>query len=174
VLGWPAKDTAALLETSVASANSALQRARATLKEHLPPRRVDWTASAEPSEEERALVQRYMDAHDRDDVAAVAELLREDTRFSMPPETQWRVGRDAIISFWVAGGFGSSAFGNIRCLPTRANMQPAVANYLRRPGDAEHRAMALDVLRIEDGAVAEIMTFVPELFPAFGLPPTLS
>jgi RNA polymerase sigma-70 factor (ECF subfamily) len=173
VLGWSAKDTAALLETSVPSANSALQRARAKLRQHLPPRRLEWTASSEPSEEELAVLQRYMDAHARDDVAAVAALLREDARFSMPPQPERRVGREAIISFWVAGGFGSSSFGNIRCLPTRANMQPAAANYLRRPGDSEYRAMALDVLRIEDGAVAEVTTFAPELFPAFGLPQTL-
>ena len=173
VLGWSANETASLLDTSVASANSALQRARATLQEHLPARRVDWGPEADPSEEERALLRRYMEANDRADVAGVAALLREDVRFSMPPDPEWRQGRDAVIEFWVAGGFGTDAMGELRSVPTRANRQPAVAIYVRKPGDDEFRAMALDVLRVEDGEVAEVTTFVPELFRAFGLAPML-
>jgi RNA polymerase sigma-70 factor, ECF subfamily len=173
VLGWSAKATAAMLESSVASVNSALQRARATLKQRLPGRRLEWAPGSDPSREERALVQRYMEATERGDGAALADMMSEDARFSMPPEPECYVGREAIVAFWMDGGFGSPSYGDFRCLPTRANMQPAVANYLRRPGESEYRALALDVLRIEDGAVAEITTFVPELFEAFGLPPTL-
>jgi RNA polymerase sigma-70 factor (ECF subfamily) len=173
VLGWSAKATAAMLESSVASVNSALQRARATLKQRLPARRLEWAPGSDPSEEERALVQRYMEATERGDGAALAEMMSEDARFSMPPEPESYVGREAIVAFWKEGGFGSPSFGDIRCRPTRANTQPAVANYLRRPGESEYRALALDVLRIEGGAVAEVTTFVPELFEAFGLPPTL-
>jgi RNA polymerase sigma-70 factor (ECF subfamily) len=173
VLGWSAKETAALLEGSVAAVNSALQRARRSLKEHLPPRRSEWAAGSDPTEQERALLQRYMDAHERGDGDALAELLREEARFTMPPEPTLVVGREAIVSFWFEGGFGSDAFGHARCVLTRANMQPAVAIYLRRPGDTEYRAMALDVLRIEAGAVAEVTTFIPDVFPEFGLRPTL-
>jgi RNA polymerase sigma-70 factor (ECF subfamily) len=173
VLGWSAKETAALLDGSVAAVNSALQRARAALKEHLPRRRTDWAAGADPSEEERVLLQRYMDANERGDGDALVELLREDARFTMPPEPTVVVGRKKVVAFWVEGGFGSDSFGHLRCVLTRANRQPAVACYLRRPGESEYRALALDVLRIEDGAVAEVTTFVPDIFPAFGLPQTL-
>jgi RNA polymerase sigma-70 factor, ECF subfamily len=173
VLGWSAKATAAMLESSVASVNSSLQRARATLKQRLPARRLEWTPGSDPSKEERALVQRYMEATEQGDGNALVEMMSEDARFSMPPEPAWYVGREAIVAFWTEGGFGSPSYGEFRCLPARANMQPAVANYLRRPGDSEYRALALDVLRVEEGAIVEITTFVPELFEAFGLPPTL-
>jgi RNA polymerase sigma-70 factor (ECF subfamily) len=173
VLGWSAKATAVVLESSVASVNSALQRARATLKQRLPGRRLEWARGSDPSEEERALVQRYMEATERGDGNALVDLMSEDARFSMPPEPEWYAGREAIVAFWTEGGFGSPSYGDFRCLPTRANMQPAVANYLRRPGESEYSALALDVLRIEDGAVVEVTTFAPELFAAFGLPPTL-
>jgi hypothetical protein len=98
VLGWPAKQTAALLEGSVASVNSALQRARATLKEHLPERRLEWAPSAEPTERERAVLRRYMDAMERADLAAVAHLLAEDVRATMAPWPMWFQGRDAVVA----------------------------------------------------------------------------
>lgn len=85
VLGWSAKETAALLGTSVASVKSALQRARPVMRAHLPERRLEWAPSAEPTPQERALVRRFMDAHERVDTAAFAELLSEDVRMTMPP-----------------------------------------------------------------------------------------
>ena len=173
VLGWSAKDTAALLEVSVAAANSALQRARAMLKQHLPERRLDWAAGADASAQERALVERYIEAGDRGDAHAVAGMLREDARFAMPPQPELYVGRDAILACWLEGGFGNGEMGELRCRATRANRQPAVACWLRAPGDTEFRALALDVLRIEDGAVAEIITFASSVFPVFDLPATL-
>jgi RNA polymerase sigma-70 factor, ECF subfamily len=173
VLGWSAKETAGLLEGSVAAVNSALQRARAALKEHLPEQRSEWAAGSEPSEEERALLQRYMDASERGDDVAMAALLREDARFTMPPEPFLVVGREEIVASWVEGGFGSDSFGHFRCVLTRANMQPAVAFYLRRAGDSEYRAFAVDVLRIENGEIAEVTAFGADVFPAFGLSPTL-
>jgi RNA polymerase sigma-70 factor (ECF subfamily) len=173
VLGWSAKETAALLDVSVASVNSALQRARAALKEHLPERRLEWSAGADPSAQERALVERYIDATERGDAEALAALMRDDARFAMPPEPELYVGREAIVAAWVEGGFGSEAFGRLRCRATRANHQPAVACWHLRPGDTEYRALAVDVLRIEDGAVAEITAFPGDLFPSFGLPPAL-
>ncbi len=173
VLGWSARETAALLETTVAAVNSALQRARATMRKRMPERRLEPAAAAEPSEEERALLERYMEATERDDLDALAATLGEDARFTMPPEPGVWVGRDVLIASWAEGGFGSEAFGSIRCMLTRANRQPAVANYLRRPGEDAHRPMALDVLTITDGLVADIVTFPPAVFPAFGLPPAL-
>lgn len=171
-LGWSAKETAALLDTSVPSVNSALQRARATLKHHLPPRRAEWT-TPDPTAEERALLQRYVDATERADAAEFVAMMREDARFSMPPQPEVYVGREKIVASWVEGGFGSESFGHIRCLLTRVNMQPAVANYVRGPQDENYRAFALDVLRVEEGAVAEIVTFGTETFPVLGLAPTL-
>ena len=170
VLGWPAKDAAELLETSVASVNSALQRARATLRDHLPERRLDWSGS-ERSEQERALVQRYVEASERGDARALALMLRDDARFSMPPEPGLFVGREAIFDCWTEGGFGTEEFGDIRCLVTEANRQPAVAYYARKPGDGAYRPFALDVLRIEDDQITEIIAF--PVSAAFGLPPTL-
>ena len=172
VLGWSAKETASLLETSVVAVNSALQRARSTLRDRLPERRTEWAPSSAPSEQERELLRRYVDAHERADVGALADLLREDARLTMPPHAAWYAGREAIL---VAARQGfDPAFGRLRSVVTGANRQPAVAHYLRGTGDSEYRPLAVDVLRVEDGLIAEITSFVfPELFPAFGLPPAL-
>jgi RNA polymerase sigma-70 factor (ECF subfamily) len=90
----------------------------------------------------------------------------------MPPIPGWYLGREAIVTL-MAGGFRPE-FGHLRAVPTGANRQPAVAWYLRRPGDSAHRALSLDVLRIEGGEIAEITALVfPHLFRAFGPPPTL-
>jgi RNA polymerase sigma-70 factor (ECF subfamily) len=173
VLGWSAKETAALLETSVPAANSALQRARAALQEHLPEQRSEWAPGEDPTAAERDLIQRYIDASEEGDADAIALLMREDARFSMPPQPGlWR-GRDAIVRMWQEGGFGSDSWGQLRCVVTRANRQLAVANYRRAPGAERFEAMALDVMRIEEGAIADIVTFDAHVFPAFGLPATL-
>jgi RNA polymerase sigma-70 factor, ECF subfamily len=173
VLGWSAKETAALFEASVASVNSALQRARATLQEHLPARRVDWALSADPTWEERAVLQRFMDASERADMAELAALLREDALFTMPPNPEWYRGRDVLIEAWTPVMAGPQAWGEFRCVAVAANRLPALANYLRRTGETEFRAMSLDVLRVEDGLIAEITTFGPDLFGRFGLPDVL-
>jgi RNA polymerase sigma-70 factor, ECF subfamily len=173
VLGWRAKDVAALLETTPAAVNSALQRARAALKERLPERRIDWAADPEQADEHRELIRRYVEASENGDLDALSETLREDLRFSMPPEPGIYDGRDLVVSVWKEGGFGSEAFGEVRCLETRANRQPAIAYYSRQIGETEFRPVALDVLRIEAGAVAEIIAFPGSVFPAFGLPASL-
>jgi RNA polymerase sigma-70 factor, ECF subfamily len=172
VLGWPAKATASLLEGSVASVNSALQRARATLRDHLPEQRTEWATSSGPSEEERELLRRYVDAHERSDADALAELLREDARLTMPPHPTWYEGREAIL---IASRKGfDPEFGRLRSVVAGANMQPAAAHYLRPPGGSEYRPLALDVLQLEGGRITAINSFLfPELFPAFGLPPSL-
>jgi RNA polymerase sigma-70 factor, ECF subfamily len=173
VLGWSARRTAALLDTSFPAVNSSLQRARATLRKRIPARRLDWAAGADPTEAERAVLQRYVDATERDDLDGLARLMSEEARFSMPPEPGTWTGRQVLVALWAESGFGTKEAGRLRCLLTRANRQPAVASYIRRAGDPRHAPMALDVLRIEDGLVAEIVTFGVEVFPAFGLPPAL-
>ena len=75
-----------------------------------------------------------------------------------------------MFEVWIEGGFGSERFGRLRCVVTHANLQPAVAAYVCRPGDSTWRALALDVLRIEEGLITEIVTFPPDTFPLFGLP----
>jgi RNA polymerase sigma-70 factor (ECF subfamily) len=172
VLGWSAKDAAGLIEVSVASVNSALQRARATLQDRLPERRTEWAASAGLSEDERELLRRYTEAHEQADATALAALLREDARLTMPPHPTWYSGLDAIVTA-TEKGFDPE-FGRLRSVVLGANAQPAVAHYLRGPGATEYAPLAFDVLRIQEGRVAEISSFAfPRLFPAFGLAPTL-
>jgi RNA polymerase sigma-70 factor (ECF subfamily) len=172
VLGWPAEETATILETSVAAANSALQRARATLKDHLPERRAEWT-STEPSPEERDLLARFIDAHERCDGKAAIAIAARDIRVTMPPYPMCFEGLDQIATL-VERAFGPERDGDWRVLPTRTNRMPAAACYLRRPGDSAFRPFKLDVLRIERGAIVEITTFGPAPFAAFGLPASLA
>jgi len=176
VLAWSARQTAELLECSVASVNSASQRARATMREHLPERRLEWAPSPEPTEQERTVLRRYMDAMARADLAAVADLLADDVRTMMPPWPMWLQGREAVVAAlatsWDAGSPGY--LGRMRMLPTRANRQPAAATYVRRLDDAAYEAFAISVLRIEDDRITAVTAFHDlRLFPAFALPMTL-
>jgi RNA polymerase sigma-70 factor (ECF subfamily) len=172
VLGLPAAETAAMLDISVAAANSALQRARATMREHLPSHRSDWTAQA-PNPAERELLARFIDAHERCDAAAALAVAAEDLRITMPPAPMCFDGR-AEIAVLLERAFGPDREGDWRLLPTRLNRMPAAASYLRRPGDTAFRPFKLDVLRVEDDRIAEITTFGYLLFPALGLPEILS
>ena len=161
VLGWSAAEAAATLETTVASVNGALQRARATLRKHLPSRR-EWPTGVDATAAERELVRKFMEASEKADASWFASVLREDVVFRMPPEPGETVGREAMMQLWIEGGLGTSM--QLRCVPTRANRQPAIAFY-------DHgEAMALDVFRIEEGMIMEIMTFPPSVFEQFGLP----
>jgi RNA polymerase sigma-70 factor (TIGR02960 family) len=170
VLGWPAADTAAMLDLSVAAANSALQRARATLERHRPSRDAG-PPGGELDDAERALLAGFIDAHERADADAALTLVREDLRITMPPHPFLYDGVEAIRPLMRDG---LTAAGEWRLVPTRANRLPTAASYLREWGGTEWRAFKLDVLRIEGGRIAEITTFGAELFPAFGLPPTLT
>jgi RNA polymerase sigma-70 factor (ECF subfamily) len=177
VLGWPARQTADLLEGSVASVNSALQRARATMREHLPARRLDWAPTGEPTSGQRAVLRRYMAAVARADLAGVAELLAQDVRATMPPYPMWFQGRAAVLGSLAAGwDTASPAYvGRLRMVATGANGLPSAALYLLAPGDDTYRAAAICVLRIEHDRVVEMTAFHdPALFPAFALPRTLS
>jgi RNA polymerase sigma-70 factor (TIGR02960 family) len=168
VLGWPARDTASLLETSVPATNSALQRARATMQEHLPRRRAEWSAP-NPSEQEQALLQSFITAHERGDAQLALSIAAQDLRITMPPEPLLFEGIDVIGPLMTR----ALSEGEWRLLPTMANRMPTAASYLRQPGDTVFRAFKFDVLQIRDGKIAEITTFGPALFPQFGLPPTL-
>jgi RNA polymerase sigma-70 factor (TIGR02960 family) len=172
VLGWPAADTAALLETSVAAANSALQRARAIMRENLPAERADWRPRP-PSAAERELLDQFIDAHERLDTTAMARIASAQIRITMPPYPVRFDGLDAIRPLLVRA-FGPDREGDWRLRPAAANRMPAAGSYLRRPGDTVFRAFKLDVLRVEGDVVAEITTFGPGSFPALGLPPVLS
>jgi len=170
VLDWSAKEAADLLEISVPAVNSALQRARNRLRERLPSRKPAWPASIDVSAAEHDLLKKYVEAGEAADFRALEAIIRADATFRMPPQPDTAAGRDAMFRLWMEGGFGSERFGRLRCVVTHANLQPAVATYVCRPGDSHWRALALDVLRIEDGLIAEIVTFPPDCFPPFGLP----
>ncbi|TDW22769.1 RNA polymerase subunit sigma-70 [Kribbella kalugense] len=169
VLGWPAKDVADLLGDSVNSVNSALQRARAGMREHLPAERQDWTGGDEDAGT-RDLVRRYTEASVATDVDTITALLRDDVRCSMPPTPGLYVGRDAVVHDWIESGFEDMK--HLRAVLTSANRQPAVAFYMRQE-EGTYLPLTIDVLRVTGGAIAEIITFHADQFPRLGLPETL-
>ena len=171
VLGWSAAETAELLDTTVAAANSALQRARETLQRHALERD-ETTGSWEPSDEERRLLDGFIDAHQRGDFAASIALMHEDIRVTMPPHPMVYDGVASLHPL-LETAFGVEGMGEWRLLPTWANHQPTALSYLRRPGDSVFRAFKVDVMRVVDGKIREITTFDNRLFPAFGAPEVL-
>ncbi|WP_433507446.1 RNA polymerase subunit sigma-70 [Pseudonocardia halophobica] len=168
VLGLPAKETAEMIGTSVAAANSALQRARETLRTHLPSHRDDWSVQ-EPNPAEKELLDRFIAAHERNDAAAALAAAAEDIRVTMPPAPYCFEGHDRLRTL-LDRAFGPDREGDWRLLPTGVNLMPAAASYLRRPGDTVFRPFKLDVLRVEGDRIAEITTFGWSWFPALGLP----
>jgi RNA polymerase sigma-70 factor (ECF subfamily) len=170
VLGWPAKEVAELLGNSVNSVNSALQRARAGMREHLPAERQDWTGGDEDAGT-RELVRRYTDASVAIDVNRVAALLRDDVRFSMPPTPGLYVGRDTVVNNWVEEGFED--LKHLRAVPTFVNRQPAIAFYDWQERVGAYLPLTIDVLRVTGGAITEIFTFHADQFPRLGLPERL-
>jgi RNA polymerase sigma-70 factor, ECF subfamily len=118
------------------------------------------------------VLRRYLAAYERHDAAALTVLLREDARQTMPPIPTWFDGRDLVVAV-KAWWFGPASEGDFRALPTAANRQPAAAIYLRRHGDVPFRLVAMEVLRIEDGLIVEINSFLPDLIRAFNLPAAL-
>ncbi|WP_232677068.1 RNA polymerase subunit sigma-70 [Nocardioides sp. R-C-SC26] len=168
VLGWPAKDVAEALGDSVNSVNSALQRARAGMREHLPSERHRWSSDADPAT--REVVRRYVEAGESADIGALATMLRDDVRCSMPPTPGLQLGAEAVVEEWTESGFGEMT--GLRTMLTAVNRQPAVAFYLRGQ-DGDFHPLTLDVLGIADGAIAEITTFHADRFATLGLPATL-
>jgi RNA polymerase sigma-70 factor (ECF subfamily) len=167
VLGWSAAETADALQTTVGAANRALQRARAAIAEDLPEPR-----PAELTDDERRLLEGFIDAHSREDKDAAVALMREDIRITMPPHPWLYQGLDQVLPL-LARAFDDDSIGEWRLIATGANRMPTAASYLRAPGDSEFRAFKFDVIRVQNGKIAEITTFGAELFPAFDLPATL-
>jgi RNA polymerase sigma-70 factor (ECF subfamily) len=167
VLRWKAAEVAELLETSVASVNSALQRARATLEAaDVSPS----TASASVEEADAELLARYVEAFERYDVDALTALIHEDATQSMPPYDLWLTGRDDIFTWWFGPGIGCRGS---RVVPTTAaNGAPAFAQYKPSDSGDGYDAWALQVLEIENGKIAEFTFFLETetIFPRFGLP----
>jgi RNA polymerase sigma-70 factor, ECF subfamily len=166
VAGFSARETAKLLGTSVPAVNSGLHRARDRLRERLPSRREEWPRP-DTAVEQREVARRYVEAIERRDFAALAVLVREDARFSFPPRPLWYDGLDAFRR----GSEKHAAPGEHLLVAAGANLQPAVAVYLRGRGEALYRPLALGVLQIEGARVAEVVDWArPDLFEAFGLP----
>jgi RNA polymerase sigma-70 factor (ECF subfamily) len=167
VLQWKASEVAELLETTVASVNSALQRARATLESTTAS-----TSVQELGERERELLARYVHAFEAYDIDALTALIHEDATQSMPPYDLWLSGRDDIFTWWLGPGIGCKGS---RMLPTTsANGLPAFGQYKPSP-DGGYEPWALQVIDVRDGRIAELTFFLSTatLFPLFGLPARL-
>jgi RNA polymerase sigma-70 factor (ECF subfamily) len=171
VLQWSAAEVAELLDTSVASVNSALQRARSTLAEHRVASENDRPTGAEssaPSDAQQLLLDRYVDAFERYDMAGLVALLHEDVTLSMPPFALWMRGPQEITGWML--GIGAECRGS-RLIQTAANGSPAFGQYRIDP-DGGHAPWALQVLEISQGQVIGLNAFLDTatLFPLFGLP----
>jgi RNA polymerase sigma-70 factor (ECF subfamily) len=170
VLGWAAAEAANLLESSTASINSALQRARETLAKHYPAGRPQATPLSNPVQQR--LLGRYLDAWQRHNVNGFVALLKEDATVTMPPWREWFVGRETIGSFF---GAAWKTCNGLRLVPTGASGQPAFAVYELSSGpDARWAAHSIHVLSIDQETISTITMFVPptgpNLFKSFGLP----
>ncbi|GGM10594.1 sigma-70 family RNA polymerase sigma factor [Promicromonospora citrea] len=168
VLRWPATEVAALLDTSVASVNSALQRARATLADKAPDRTGASGAPAPSTADEADLLERYVAAFERYDMAALANLLREDAVMNMPPYAMWLEGIDNIQQ-WLQGP-GKECEGS-RCMPVHVNGTPGFAQYRKDPRGG-HYPWGIVVLENDGTHVTGITTFLDteKWFSRFGLP----
>ena len=170
VLRWHASEVAELLETSVASVNSALQRARATLEaQNLSS--TDTTPTVD--EEQQELLARYVQAFERYDMEALTSLIHEDATQSMPPYDLWLSGRDDILTWWLGPGIGCRGS---RVIPTiAANGSPAFGQYKPSQSGSGFDPWALQVVEIENGRIVELTFFLDteRVFPLFGLPPRL-
>jgi RNA polymerase sigma-70 factor, ECF subfamily len=166
VLGFSAKEVAAMLDTTPASVNSAMQRARATVDERLPEHSQQETLAALEDHEIRALVERYIDAWDRGDVDAVVSMLAEEATFSMPPNFEWFRGRETIRAFLPTGPLSIPRI----FVPTRANGQLAFGTY--KLVDGEWVANAIHVITLDPaGQITDAVAFLDaSLFERFGLP----
>ena len=170
VLRWRASEVAELLETSVASVNSALQRARATL-EASNLSLADAPRSVDEADEE--LLRRYVKAFEEYDMEALTALVHEDAVQSMPPYDMWLSGRDDIFAWWLGPGIGCRGS---RVIPTvAANGSPAFGQYKPRDSGSGYDPWALQVLEVADGEIVELTFFLETdiLFPLFGLPARL-
>ena len=165
VLRWQATEVAELLDTTVASVNSALQRARATLAS-IDVDRLDTTVDPE----HEALLARYVDAFERYDMTALAQLLRDDVVISMPPHDLWLQGIDDLVGWMVGPGKGCAGS---KLLPVAASGTAGFGSY-KVAGPGRWEPWALQVIEVKDGRISGHHNFLyPELFAEFGLPPFL-
>jgi RNA polymerase sigma-70 factor (TIGR02960 family) len=169
VLEWSAAETAAALDMSVPAANSALQRARATLAERGAARDERTPVDIDLESE---LLEGFMDAHERADAEASIALMHEAIRVTMPPLGRLYDGRESMAPLLEAA-FGDESEGEWRLIRADCNRMPAAVSYLRRPGDSEFRVFKVDVIRIQDGKVREVTTFDASLREALGVPEVL-
>ncbi len=159
VLGFSAQETATMLDTSVPSVNSALQRARAAVEERVPERSQQVTLRALGDGKLRTLIDRYVDAWERCDVPAFAGLLAEDATFAMPPLATWYTPRDTIITW--AGRSAMSGAWQWRGIATTANAQPALAFYSWDDAEKAYLPFALNVLSVrDDGLLTDVTAFI--------------
>jgi RNA polymerase sigma-70 factor (ECF subfamily) len=158
VLGFSAQETADALETSVASVNSALQRARGTIEERTPEQTQQATLRELGDERERAIVERYLEAWERNDVETVMEILAEDASFTMPPLASWFQGEESIRIF--LAGWPLSGSWRWRPVPTRANGQPALAFYAWDDDAQAYLPFALNVLTFRGERISDVTAFV--------------
>jgi RNA polymerase sigma-70 factor, ECF subfamily len=169
VLGFSAREVAESLETTAASVNSALQRARSTVDERLPAASQQATLRSLGDTGLRDVVRSYVEAWESRDVDAIVAMLVEDATFAMPPLPNWRYGRDSVIEFIVGTGVH-----RLRWVPARANAQPAIGWYMWDPRSESYAPTSLEVLTLEGARVKAITAFVfPDLFSRFGLPEAL-
>ncbi|MFZ0088292.1 MAG: sigma-70 family RNA polymerase sigma factor [Solirubrobacteraceae bacterium] len=171
VLHWKAAEAAELLETSTASINSALQRARSTLAAGTDAGATD---AADLDASDQALLARYVEAFERYDMDALSSLIHEDATMSMPPYDLWLSGRDDIFTWWVGPGNGCRGS---RVIPTvSANGLPAFGQYKPAESGAGYEPWALIVIAIEGGRIGQLTFFLntETLFPRFGLPLTFA
>ncbi|HWM14680.1 MAG TPA: sigma-70 family RNA polymerase sigma factor [Gaiellaceae bacterium] len=172
VLGFSAREVAETLDTTVASVNSALQRARKTVDERLPARSQQATLRTLGDDAIRGLVEDFVDAFERGDVEAILALVAEDATFAMPPYADWYRGREALGDSWLMPGGPPP---RLRYVPTRANGQPALATYQRDSDADSYVPIALDVLTLDGARISQITAFrTPEVFALFGLPDELA
>jgi RNA polymerase sigma-70 factor, ECF subfamily len=158
VLGFTAHETATMLETTVASVNSALQRARAAVRARVPARTQQATLRALGRDRLRELVDRYIDAWERCDVEAFTALLVQDATFAMPPLATWYTPRETIAA-WARESTMSGTW-RWRVLPTSANAQPALAFYAWDGPFAAYLPFALNVLTVRDGLISDLTAFI--------------
>jgi len=167
VLGFSAQEVAETLETTAASVNSALQRARRAVEERMPEESQQAALRTLGDERLREVTGRFVDAWERGDVNAIVALVTEDARFAMPPFPTWYRGPRDIAAFVAAHALGE----RWRLVPTRANGQVAFGKYQRDPAGDGYRAIALDVLTLRGGRIADITAFVtPEVSPRYTVP----
>jgi RNA polymerase sigma-70 factor (ECF subfamily) len=170
VLEFPSAEVARILETTPSAVNSALQRARKAVRERVPEKTQQAELVSIGKDGQRELVDAFVSAWERADVAALVELLAEDAQFTMPPLPAWFRGREDIGRFFADRMFA----GSWRLLPLRANGQPAFAGYRVDPESDTFRLMGINVLSFRAGRVGWIASFLdPDVHRHFGLPSEL-